>query len=381
VFSSLPAHERPGVVHLMSGDQWAGAEVMALGLLAQLRKEGEYEPSAICLNEGTLSQRLRDSGVDVCVLPERTLSFGAIVRAGRAWLSSRFVRVLHSHRYKEHLLGALLAPQLGARLVATVHGLPEPARGRRLRYSVQQRAAFWLLRHRFDIVVAVSEALRRDLIDLYAMSSTQVRSVRNGIVVPNFRFAARGTGCLHIGSVGRLVPVKGFELFVDVARLLRKRHQDVRFSILGEGPERAALTYQATTAGLVDVFSFAAPNPEPWPYYESLDLYLNTSVTEGLPLSILEAMSAGLPVVAPAVGGIPDVIRHGDTGYLVESRDAGHYSAVCSALLHDPGDRARIGSAARMRVLQEFSATRMAKDYVSVYDTVCGARRAETTAS
>jgi len=365
----------PHVVHLVSGDQWAGAEVMVANLLTELRVGGRCQPAAVCLNDGALAERLRRAGVEVRVFDERTLSFAAIVKQARAWLSERDVHILHSHRYKEHLLAAMLAPLLRARLVATVHGLPEPARVHRFRYSLQHRASFWLLRHRFDRVVAVSHTLERQLTDDRGLSTRQVLTVPNGIPVPDARVTNRLDDSWHVGSVGRLVPVKGFDVFIRAAARLRAHFPRARFSILGDGPDRAHLEAQVAALGLGEVFTFVTPTQDPWPFYRSLDVYLNTSEAEGLPLSVLEAMAVGLAVVAPAVGGMPEVIEHGRCGWLVGSRDAQDFAAACDTLLSDAGLRAEIGAAAHHRVVRSFSVRRMASDYAQAYEKLCGAGR------
>jgi glycosyltransferase involved in cell wall biosynthesis len=251
--------------------------------------------------------------------------------------------------------------------VATVHGFQEPVRYQQLKDSLQAWATFRLLRHRFDHVIAVSGAMREQLIATHGLSPKQVHTVVNGIAIPDEEPHTRTPTQLHIGSVGRLVPVKRFGLFLEIAALLRQRFSHLRFSILGEGADRDLLAARATRLGLDDCFTLMPHTANPWPYYRSLDVYLNTSELEGLPLSLLEAMATGTPVVAPAVGGIPEVVRHGSDGFVVKSSDAGDFADACARLILDGDLRARLGEKARVRVRNEFSAAAMSDRYRDLY--------------
>jgi L-malate glycosyltransferase len=361
------------VVHLVSGDQWAGAEVMQMHLLTHLAHTPACAPSVICLNEGELSGRLRSAGVAVTVFPESKLSFAQILRRAAGLLAQQRPAVLHSHRYKEHYLAALLAPWLGVRAVATVHGLPEPSRARRVGYELQAAMTFRLLRSRFDRIVAVSAEMRRQLLQRYRLAAGKVEVVINGVPIPAEQGPLRVDSVVHIGSVGRLVRVKRFELFLDVAAALCRQHSNLRFSILGDGPDRDLLIRRAAALGLEDHFQLVESTPNPHSYYASLDLYLNTSAHEGLTLSVLEAMAHRVPVVASAVGGIPEIVRAGrDEGVLIDSADPRDYAAALSTMIADAAARSRVGQRGSDRVRAHFSAEAMAHSYGCLYQQLAG---------
>jgi glycosyltransferase involved in cell wall biosynthesis len=364
------------VVHIVSGDQWAGAEVMQSSLLSRLvRLAPSCELAVICLNHGELARRLQSAGVDVTVLPETTLSFAQILTRARRLLAARRPDVLHSHRYKEHYLAAVLAPFLRARTVATIHGLPEPAHKRRWRYALQAAMTFRLLRSRFDRIVAVSADLRRQLVGVHGCGESSVDVVTNGITIPELVHVARTDASFHVGSVGRFVKVKGFEMFLDTAALVLKQYPHARFSLLGDGPDRELLLRRAETLGIASRVNFVAPTTNPQSYFESLDLYVNTSEHEGLPLTVLEAMAHGVPVVAPNVGGIPEVVRSGEEGVLVAARQPADFAAAIVGLLADEAGRSRISRAGRERVVAAFSADAMALRYGQLYADLAGTNR------
>ena len=358
----------------------AGAEVMAWHLLSNLERHANVQVTAICLNEGVLAEKLRASRVPVVIVPEDSMSFGQIARTVARVLKTQATHILHSHRYKEHLLAAGLALSTGARTVATVHGFPEPARTRRRRYALQAWSTYQLLRYRFDAVVAVSSIMKQTLVEGRGFAAARVYTIANGVEVPERMPAEPRTG-LHVGSVGRLVPVKRFERFLESAQIVRQSFPDVRFSILGSGPDEMMLKAQARTLGLDGCFAIHAPAEDPTAYYRSLDVYLNTSESEGLPLSILEAMANGIPVVAAGIGGIPEIITHGVNGLLVGSDTPQDFAGSCAQLLADPATRERLGHEARTRVVSAFSAERMAERYIDVYRDILGDAAGEWAAA
>jgi glycosyltransferase involved in cell wall biosynthesis len=361
------------VLAIFSGDLWAGAEVVICTLLGRLQRTGRVRLIALGLNEGTLTQRLRAHGIETHVLPEDRHTFPVIVLRALRLLRGRRIDIIHSHRYKENVLGALLAPPLRAtRLVATVHGLPEWAAGERPDAGRLVRLDHAILRRRFDRVVAVSHDIRRRLTREFRLPPERVHVIHNGLTMPDASGPPVGDlrrrHGLHVGSVGRLVPVKDYGLFLDTAARIRARQRGVRFSILGEGPLRGDLFRRSIQLGLADCFQILPPLADPFPYYRTLDVYLNTSRHEGIPMSLLEAMACGVPVVAPEVGGIPEMITHGADGYLVRSRRADDLARTCLDLLRDPAGRRSVQDKARETVAARFSADVMASRYLELYD-------------
>jgi glycosyltransferase involved in cell wall biosynthesis len=361
------------VLSVFSGDLWAGAEVMIFTLLRGLREAGRPSLLALGLNEGVLTERLRAAGIETLTIPETTSSFPAIVARAASALRGRRIRIVHSHRYKENVLALMLAPLLGVeRLISTVHGLPEhpPAgAGRRLRASARGALNRGVLRRRFSHVVAVSHAVKRALVEQHGFEEGRVRVIHNGVPLEGARPARPalpGTD-VHVGTVGRLVPVKDYGLFLDCAARLAARYPHVRFSILGDGPERARLFFRARDLGLGHRVRFLGACVDPSGFYASLDLYVNTSRHEGLPLSVLEAMAAGLPVVAPAVGGLGEAVEHGQTGLLLDERTPEAFALACGSLVEDVTRRVRLGARGAQRAQERFSAGAMVAAYQELY--------------
>ena len=366
--------------HLFSGDLWAGAEVAIFNLLSSLARDPSLSVIALALNEGEVTERLRRAGVVTHVIPEsRYGSVGILARAVRV-LRDADVRILHSHRYKENVLAAVLATRLRIpTLITTIHGLPEsPAStaGQARRARWRARLDFSVVRRLFSAAVAVSDEMKHVLTAQYGFRPAQVEVIRNGGRFPPRAVPGRmGGESFHIGTVGRMVPVKGLDLFLDAAAALRRQTPHVRFSILGDGPLREDLVRQARALGIDDCTDFVAPCPDPFGYYDSLDVYVNTSLHEGLPLSVVEAMACGKPIVSAAVGGIPEVVTHGEHGFLVQEREADRFADLYLTLMRDDSLRAKMGESAATTAHSRLSAGAMAEAYRRLYDRCASGAR------
>jgi glycosyltransferase involved in cell wall biosynthesis len=365
--------DRLSVLHVFSGDLWAGAEVMIFNLLNRLQSAPRVRLTALSLNEGVLTEKLREAGVETWVIPESTHSMPSILVEAFRLFRHRSLDIVHSHRYKEHLLAVLLARSLGVRrLVATLHGLSEMPTAR-----VPPRPALdcAILKRYFTRVVAVSREVARTLTETYRFDPAQVDVIANGVPVLGCAVepVLPRPGGFHIGTVGRLVPVKDFNLFLEMAAAILRQTDDVRFSILGDGPLRSALSRTVRDLNLQASVDLLAPRADPVSYYRSLDIYVNTSRDEGLPLSVLEAMACGTPVVAPLVGGIPEIIADGVEGFLVRSRCPTEFAGSCVALIKDRDLRVTMARNALTRARLHYSDRRMAECYEKLY-LACGSR-------
>ncbi len=352
------------VMHFISGDLWAGAEAMAATLNTELHASPDLQLLVLLLNDGRLAEVLTDAGVEVVVLNEAQHSFASLIATARG-LTNRFrPQLIHAHRYKENILAGL-ASDFGRkiRLLTTQHGLPEKESGRGgLIASLNRR----LLRHRFAKIVGVSEAIRSYFLDAVAIPSDRLTVIHNGIALPDQVIRHAATSRLHVGSAGRLFPVKDYALMIDIAHCVNQTAPGTRFSLAGDGPLRTALEKQVRDCGMSASFALPGHSAAMSQFYRQLDVYLNTSLHEGIPMSILEAMAHGLPVVAPNVGGISEMIDHGVDGFLVTERTPEAFAAPLLQL-QDVALRRRIGTAAREKVRTRFSAQKMTAAYLRLY--------------
>ncbi len=352
---------------LASGDLWAGAEVMVYQLACGLKKIKHVKILVVLLNNGRLAEELKGAGVEVVIIDEVQLSIAGLTRRLYNITKGFSPRIIHSHRYKENLLAWLVTRVMRkVRLVATQHGMPEvAAQDRSFPAALQTGLSFRLLSCCFNRTVLVSKEMLQSLLDSYGFTLKNAIVIHNGIALSS-KVIQRTKERLTVGSAGRLFPVKDFALMVDIANLVVAQTDEVDFAIAGDGPERSVLEKKISEYGQQARFRLLGHQEDMDAFYNSLDVYINTSVHEGIPMSVLEAMSHGLPVVVPKVGGLPEIVEEGVSGYLVDSRNPVVFADRILKLLN-PKHRYAMASAAQKRVEGSFSREAMAQQYYQLY--------------
>ncbi|MBD0318958.1 MAG: glycosyltransferase [Gemmatimonadetes bacterium] len=354
ILDPAPAGGLESVVHgLACGQLRVGHRVR---VLAPRGAQGEAHP---------FLEPLRRAGVpfDLLELPPR--GYLAERRRVAELLCEHRPHVVHTHGYRPDLLDASVARGLGIPVVTTVHGSSRMGGVTRL-YEWMQWRAF----RRFDGVVAVSRPLG---------ASLEAAGVRRVSVIPNAlagggerpgRAAARAAlgvneqGAPLIGFVGRLIPAKGADLFLEA--LAAVRDLPWRASVVGDGGDRPMLEALAARLGIADRVRFHGAVDSAGALFAAFDLFVLSSRTEGTPMVLLEAMDARVPVVAARVGGVPDVVGPREA-LLAPPLDVPALSAAVRAALGDcEAARARAEDAAR-RVAAEFGAERWLARYEDVY--------------
>jgi L-malate glycosyltransferase len=315
--SAMPS-DRLRVMHLVSGDLWAGAEVQVYHLLRAAEREHTLEIKAVVLNPGMLAKRLSTAAVDVVVLDEARQSFPSLARSvlrlAREWRPA----VIHTHRRKEHFLGALAARLSGARVVGTIHGRGEFQHSLlNARQKLLRGAETMTLSCIHDKLVMVSDEMAQEL--PYPATHTVV--IPNGIDVAATREAAvRGValedrGHIHIGFLGRLVPVKQVDHIIEMVALLEGADPGgYMLHIVGDGPLRTELEQLSRSLGLRGAIHFHGFSDKPMPVLARMDLLLFASAHEGLPMTALESLALGVPIVAPPIGSLSSLIRESGKG-------------------------------------------------------------------
>jgi glycosyltransferase involved in cell wall biosynthesis len=361
------------IAHVLSSFGMGGQERVALDLAIGQRAAG-HRALAISLEsggEGPLAADFRAHGVEVIHLPKRPgfdvrmpFSLGALFRR-------EGVSVVHTHNPQPLIYGSLAAKAAGAALVHTKHGV-NPGRGRRL---WARRAASRLV----DAFVAVS-APTADVARAAAECPPRaLRVIPNGIDLGRFGPDAAARAAIRselgvddrafvAGTVGRLYPEKGHDYLIRAVTPLCA--DDFHVVIAGDGPERERLRAQVDALPRATSVHLLGARRDVPRLLAALDVFVLSSVREGLPLVIPEAMAAGLPVLSTAVGGIPQVVDEGATGFLV---DHGDEAALRDRLARLRSDRAlarRMGTRGREVALERYSSQRMVRDYLSLYEEI-----------
>lgn len=278
------------------------------------------------------------------------------------------IDVVHAHGYKADVYAYLALRSAGLPLVSTCHNWLDTDLKVRV-YGALDRLAL----RRFAAVAVVSEALQTTL-RLAGFDAAKLRLIPNGIDVTPFQQAAahaeaiaRSSSALRVGLVGRLSPEKGVDVFLKAAALVLREQAEVQFVIAGDGPEREALQALAAHLGIAQQVNFLGRSETMPELLASLDLVVSASRFEGLPMTILESMASGRPIIATTVGEIPTVLDGGRAGMLVPPEDNIALAQAMLALLRSPELRQTYSRQAALRVAAHFSADRMTAHYLEMY--------------
>jgi glycosyltransferase involved in cell wall biosynthesis len=232
----------------------------------------------------------------------------------------------------------------------------------------------WLASCFTDRVVPVSEDAATVVRQIERVPGRKVRVIRNGIDLDRFPFVHRNgqhTG-KHAVHVARLCISKDQSTLLHAARRVLDIEPDFRLTLVGDGADREALLALKKTLGLDERVMFLGERDDVHPILAGADLFVLSSVEEGIPLTILEAMAAGLPVVATAVGGNPEVVLPNETGLLVPPQSPQMLADAILILLRDPNRARRMGAAGRNRVEQQFDVRKVVGSYEALYERLCG---------
>ena len=369
------------VCHFMSADLWAGAEVQLRTTASYLVDRPDVHLTAVLLNEGRLASELRALGIEVTIVDERRHSSAAIVIFLAQFLRCHDIQILHTHRYKDTVLGTVAAKLAGVRrVVRTVHGLTEPLRGwERVRFHAYRAVERVALRSCADRLIAVSHDLARAL-EADGHRRSAVVPIHNGVDVARVRACRdrreirRQLGipadAIVFGTLGRLSPVKDHGTLLRAAQRVIREQRKARFLIVGDGPLRDDLVIAASQLGVSRACVIAGARDDIDDVLGAMDVFVLSSLHEGIPMALLEAMAIGKPVVATAVGGVPEIVTHRENGLLVTPRDDRALAEACLEISGTPALAARLGSAARQRVAEHFSYEAGGKALVDVYHSL-----------
>jgi glycosyltransferase involved in cell wall biosynthesis len=351
-----------------------GPAMHAILLTHGLRGRG-YETVLVAGQEGPREGSLRDLAAQKAVEPLFLPELGREIRVGRDLLALfSLVRILtrqrpaivHTHTAKAGALGRIAARLAGVPVVVhTFHGHVLHgyfSRGTtRVFLEIERRLAGITTR-----ILTVSETQRQELLDLKIATPRTSSVMPLGLELDPFLTAHVSKGTIRrqlglsphvplVGIVGRLVPIKDHATFLEAAAALHRSRPEVRFLVVGDGELRPSLERLAGTLDLDGRVHFLGWQRDMPRVYADLDLLVLSSINEGTPVALIEAMAAGLPVVATRVGGVADVVDDGKTGLLVPPKDPAALNRAMAVLLDDPDRRREMGQAGRHAVYPLYS--------------------------
>ncbi len=255
-----------------------------------------------------------------------------------------------------------VVPNIWGRLFGRLWGVPRIVSGFRALEPKQWERLLWRLS---DRVLCNAEVLRERMIEGHGVPGARIAVIPNAVDCERFRPAEAPPGP-EVVSVARLVPDKNPLALLEAFALAAKDRPDARLTLAGEGPLRSVLEARAQAPDLAGRVVFAGNCPDVRPLLARARAFALSSAREGSPNAVLEAMACGLPVAVPAVGGLTELVRHGENGLLVPSGDVRGLALALGRLLDDPQEARALGLAGRGQVLREHSLERMVRSTEAV---------------
>jgi glycosyltransferase involved in cell wall biosynthesis len=368
------------VCHVVHGMQVGGAEMLVLRMARALRDR--YRFVVACLDVlGPLADRLQEEGHTVRLLGREPGLGLACARRLRRFLDEERVDLVHAHQYTP-FFQALLARGVRRRprILFTEHGRHHPDR-RNPKHVVFNR----LLTRRRDRIVAVGEGVHTALVANEGFPPRKVETIRNGVDLAPFdaigpELRERTRHALGVAAhefvvmqVARLDAVKDHATAVRSVERLVRGGRPVRLFVVGDGDRRGEIEREVRERGLgADVVLLGTRSDVP-ALLAAADAALLTSLSEGIPLTLIEALAARVPVVSTDVGGVREVVAEGECGFLCAAGDDAALAERLARLADDADLRARLGAAGRSRARGEFDEAANHRAYAAVYEEMLGA--------
>lgn len=329
-----------------------------------LQRRGIRSPIVV-LTDGALVGEARRRGIETFVMHKHPGFDFRLIFTLRRLLRREGIDVLHSHNFSPLIYGSLAARLCGIGTVNTRHG----------RAALRTHGLIWALT---DRVVAVSEDSRRELMRHNRIRPDKVRVIVNGIDLTGYKPATPSArerrGELGLpedvplcGIVARLSPEKDHRTLLLAVDALRKAGSAAHLAIVGGGPLEGELKTLVQSLGLSARVHFLGFRSDVAQLLPLFDLFVLSSTEEGVSLTLIEAMAAGLPIVATRVGGNPEVVVDGETGLLVEAGQPAALAAAIESLLGDPEIRSRMGRRGRDVAAERFDIERVIDEYQAIY--------------
>jgi L-malate glycosyltransferase len=356
---------KPVIAELVSTFNIGGAETLVLGLAQALRDEG-FDPIAIAVRSGgPLEERFAKAQIETCV-SGRTgfpcIDLPGIKRLANI-LKEKRVQVLHCHNRLAHIYGAFAAKIAGVPVVvctrhsALTDGRPQKA-------HVLERIA----KHLTDHFIAVSENVRQLAAELGRIAGERSCVIHNGIDTSRFTPATSATkGPPTLICVARLDPVKSHGLLLRSVASLRSNGIELGLKIVGDGPTRQNIEEQIAELHLQDCVETLGARSDVAELLAAADIFVLPSKSEGLPMTIIEAMACGLPVVASDVGGVSELVRPNLSGFLVQAENENAMTEALEKIVTDRDLRQRMGTAGRDIATAQFDIRVIARLHAELF--------------
>ncbi len=354
------------VCHIIGSLRIGGAERQFVNIVNNLPCEEVHAVFLTSDKDDGFYSELKPEVKKLFVPTRLRYAFVSIWRISQ-YLKNNNIDIVQTHMNWANAYGAIAALLAGTPIVvSTFHGENEYSNLGFFGSIYHLMQKYIVFRH-VDAGFAVSEQILENLIARGYLSRARALLIGNAVDVPPESELSRpgSNQRVLIGAVGRLVPEKDFDCFLTAVSLLSEYEFDV--VIIGDGPLRSSLLEKAKSLGLSDRVRFLGARNDVNRWMSQLDIFVMSSISEGEPMALLEAMSYGVPVVATRVGNIPTLVRQEREGLLVESNDPGALAGGIKSLIDDQSFRVSCGMMARKKIQEERSIDALVGKYLDIY--------------
>lgn len=345
-----------------------GAERLFVDLVNSLNPQNTF---VVLLSDTRVEPSLRQSlnpAVHIHVCPVHKRTFYVDLPKLAYFFRSKRVDVVHTHMFWANLYGSVAAALAGVPVIVTSeHGRNE------WKKQWHKWAEAKIVSRIANRRLCVSQDILERRRDVDGVPQSKLEVLPNGTTVPE-EYGEHKAGEIVVGSVGRLVAEKDYPTLVAAISRLIKAGHDCRLELVGEGPARADIEKAIDAEGLQDRAVLVGARQDVSSYLRRWSVFASSSVQEGQPIALLEAMAHGLPCVATAVGGVPDTLDDGREGIIVPPSNAEALSDALARLIENRELRCSLGDAARQRVVRDFSIESIATRCMELYRTAFGTK-------
>ena len=342
-----------------------------VALFAKKLDPNKFDVSVCCLlRKGFFADDLESQGIKIHLVKdegeaESRFGFLKLVKL----LKQERPQILQTHNTHAMMDGTVAAKLAGIPIVVhTDHARSFPDQ---TKYMVIEN----ILSRMVDRVIAVSEYSKQDLVNFEKINPKKIDVIPNGVSFDKGEYDAdavkRELGLNQaefvLGTVSRLTDQKGTKYLIAAMPAILEAYPNVMLAIVGDGVEREALEAQVKSLGIEDKVRFFGYQKEVQKYISAIDLFVSSSIWEGMPLGLLEVMSCAKPIVGTAVGGVPEVVAEGETGYLTSKENPEGLSAAVIKALSDKQKLLAMGQAAAVRYEQNFTESIMVENYEKLF--------------
>ena len=362
------------VCHIISGDLWAGAESQVFSLLRKLSEYKELKIIVILFNSGILADKIKLNKIKNYVIDEKKNSAIRVIYKIQRIMRKEKIQIIHTHGYKETFFAGIISMfNRNNLLIRTHHGKGIIGSGFK-HYFIEKINAKLLCKN----LIAVSNDLKKFLLQRN-LGRNSIKVIHNGIYEKDIKLKKDkklirkelnipDVGIIF-GTLGRLVSVKGHKYLLEGAKKVIAKYPQAYFIIAGNGELMNIHLDWINRECLGNNIKFIGFRDDPYDILNSFDIFVLTSLHEGIPMVLLEAMFLEKPIIATKVGGIPEIISDGENGILIPSKNSDAFADACLSFIENTmkSPKSIIAKNAKRDVINKLSVDKVAKEVIKMY--------------